>query len=77
MAQALDQIEVLRLVVLQILPIVQERLGTNPELIRRQAPLADFTMAGTLDRSEQISQFLQFFSRYFGGGAKSLSGGTA
>ena len=50
--------------------IVRERLGTNPDVIRCQAPLADLTMAGTLDRSKQVSHFLEFFGRYFEGGAR-------
>ncbi len=54
--------------------IVRERLGTNPNVIRAQASLADLTMAGTGDRAKQVSQFLEFFERFFSGRA---NGGAA
>ena len=54
--------------------IVKERLGTNPDLIRNQASLADLVMPGTGDRSQQVSRFLEFFERFFEDEAR---GGTA
>ncbi len=53
--------------------IVMERLGTNPDVIRSQASLADLVMLGAGERSKQVSQFLEFFERFFEGGA---GGGT-
>ena len=52
--------------------IVREHFGTNLDVIRAQASLADLTMAGTGDRSKQVSEFLEFFGRFFGDG---VSGG--
>jgi len=46
--------------------LILDRLGTNPEVIKRKAALADFEIDGTASRENQISLFGELFAHYFG-----------
>ena len=45
--------------------VVRQQLGTNPDLIRSQAALADLRMPGTGDRPRQVSDLVEFCDHFF------------